>query len=145
MILEKNQEFSTSCPSHIVTFFSELSRSASVKFLSVNFFIRNQLLRNFIVHIYNIMHWMGCRVTINNKEVSIRHTLMYIQTSGEIIAPCSKPRNNFWWGSGNSTLVRSSINDKLDCVPRTNETHTHITSFAKVFNDFIARPTSLAS
>ena len=56
MILEKNQEFSTSCPSHIVTFFSELSRSASVKFLSVNFFIRNQLLRNFIAHIYNIMH-----------------------------------------------------------------------------------------
>ena len=48
--LKKNQDFSTSCPSHniIVTFFSELSRSASVKFLGVNFFIHNQLLRNFI-------------------------------------------------------------------------------------------------
>ena len=48
---------------------------------------------------------------LNNKEVSIRYTLMYIQTSGEIIAPLFEAREIISDGAvATSTLVRSSIN-----------------------------------
>ena len=78
MILEKNQEFSTSCPSHIVTFFSELSRSASVKFLSVNFFIRNQLLRNFIADTFITLCMGG--LPCDHKQQRSKYTVYTVYT-----------------------------------------------------------------
>ena len=97
--LKKKQEFSTSCPSHIVTFFSELSRSASVKFLSVNFFIRNQLLRNFIADTFITlcMGGLSCDKQQRSKyTVYTVYTDVHSNMQGKyIIAPCSKPGNNF--------------------------------------------------
>ena len=104
--LKKNPDFSTSCPSHIVTFFSELSRSASVKFLSVNFFIHNQLLRNFIADTFITLCMGGLPCDHKQpRSISIRYTLMYIHTSGEIIAALFEAREIISHGVATSILV----------------------------------------
>ena len=75
--LKKKQDFSTSCPSHIVTFFSELSRSASEKFLGVNFFIHNQLLRNFIADTFITLCMGGL---LCDKQQKSKYTVYTVYT-----------------------------------------------------------------